>query len=83
MAEAMDSSTEIIYIALLGEGTDVVRPTEGKKLADLVYEVLKPEGYDPDNEEWEFPPGSVVRCERQVWSGEELTVAVSLVTRST
>ncbi len=76
--------TETIYIRLLDEGTDVWRPTLGRKLRSDVYEVLPTAQYDPTDERWEFPPGAVVRCEfqsRSMASGrnEKVRVAVSPV----
>jgi hypothetical protein len=77
MSEETASSTRIvpIYVPLLNEGTSVVRPTQGVKLGDHVYRVLPTRDYDPDDEEWEFPPGSVVECAREVRSGQEILVA--------
>ena len=54
-----------IYIALLDEGTDVWCPAPARKLTDSTYVVLKPADYDPVDETWQFPPGSVVVCERR------------------
>ena len=77
MSEEMATSTSIvpIYIPLLNEGTSVVRPTQGVKLSERVYRVLPTQDYDPDDEEWEFPPGSVVECTREIRSGQEILVA--------
>jgi hypothetical protein len=67
-----------IYIALLDEGTDVWRPTPAKKLADSTYLVLKPSDYDPEDENWQFPPGSTVVCEPRSTSQGVLLTAVRL-----
>ncbi len=80
MSAAMDSSTDTIYVSLLDEGTTVVRPTQGAPLGGGVYEVLATPEYDPDDEHWEFPPGSVVRCVLEMYEGEELLVAKESVT---
>lgn len=50
-----------IYVPLLNEGTEVERPVEASRLlgGDLYYL----HGPVPDEEEWAFTPGSVVRCE--------------------
>jgi len=65
------SPTATIYVRLLDEGTDVWRPTLGRKLGPMKYEVLPTPNYDSDDEKWEFLPGSIVLCG---WSreGEEL-----------
>ena len=77
MSEEMGSSTSVvpIYVPLLNEGTSVVRPTPGVKLSEHVYRILPTRNYDPDDEEWEFPPGSVVECTREIRSGQEILVA--------
>jgi hypothetical protein len=51
-----------IYIPLLDEGTDVWRSAEASLVGPQEYLVLQPPDYDPDDEHWEFPPGSVVKC---------------------
>jgi hypothetical protein len=61
----------VIYIQLLDEGVDVWRPTEGEMIADMVFKVLPTENYDPEDEHWEFPPGTIVRCEKQILYGRE------------
>lgn len=62
------SPTETIYIPLRNEGTDCWRPTEGRMVADMTFEVLPTPDYDPDNEEWEFVPSSIVVCESRALS---------------
>ena len=63
----MDSSPERIqiYVRLLNEGTEVSRPTEAVSCGGGLYRLLPTAGYDPDDEEWEFFPGSVVRAVRR------------------
>ena len=51
----------IIYMPLLNEGTDVWRPVEATQLSGDLYRV---DGSVPEDEEWAFPPGAIVRCER-------------------
>ena len=65
-----------IYIQLLGEGTVVYRPVPAFKLGDNVYRVEGSEIYDPDDEEWEFLPGTVVIVEDRELEGEKVLVAV-------
>ncbi|RLC19092.1 MAG: hypothetical protein DRI57_07590 [Deltaproteobacteria bacterium] len=67
--------TEVIYIPLLNEGTYVFRPAEGLHLGKSIYRILMTEEYDPEDEEWEFPPETVVRCETEFRNGEKLLVA--------
>lgn len=75
MSAAMDSDTKTvdILVRLLEEGTDVSRPTKATVLQNGLYKILPTVGYNPDNETWEFPPGSVVSAEkRRDESGEYL-----------
>ena len=57
-----------IYMPLLNEGVDVWRPVEAAPLSSDTYRV---EGSMPDEEEWAFAPGSIVRCESRTFSGGE------------
>ena len=66
-----------IYVPLLDEGTDVFRPALGVFVSPDVIRVLAPDGYDPDDEHWEFPPGSEVRCVAVLRSGRQILVARS------
>jgi hypothetical protein len=77
MSGAMDSSTEpqTIFVELLDEGTVCLRPTQGVPLGDGRYRLLPTANYDPEDEHWQFPPGCVVRCRTEAWSGKEVLVA--------
>jgi hypothetical protein len=77
MSVEMDSSISAVevFIPLLNEGTDVLRPTRGIRLAPNEVEVLATPDYDPAVEEWQFPPGSKVACATEVRDGRKLLVA--------
>ena len=77
MSAEMVSSTNAIelYVPLLNEGTDVLRPTTGLPLGADVVQVLATADYDPEIEEWEFPPGSKVKCVSEIKGGRRLMVA--------
>lgn len=77
MSAEMASSTSnmTIYIPLLNEGTSVVRPTQAVKLGENMYRVLPTQDFDPNDEEWEFPPGSIVECILETRGGREVLVA--------
>jgi hypothetical protein len=77
MSAEMVSSTDTveIYIPLLSEGTDVLRPAKGLVLGTDVVQVLATTDYDPAIEEWEFPPGSRVRCVSEFREGRQLLIA--------
>ena len=69
--------TEVIYVALLDEGTDVWRPVEAEQIGTERFRIVSANP-DPANEHWEFAPDSVVRCERRKLSGGYCLVATSL-----
>ena len=77
MSVEMGSSTSTveIFIPLLNEGTDVLRPTQGLVLGSNEVHVLPTPNYDSTVEEWEFPPGTKVRCVKEFRGGRELLVA--------
>jgi len=60
----MKNETTEICVRLLDEGTETVRPTQGVALGNNVYKLLPTSNYDPEDERWEFLPGSIVRCEK-------------------
>jgi hypothetical protein len=51
-----------IHVRLLDEGTDCSRPTKGVVLGSGLFKLLPTDNYDPDDEHWEFLPGSIVRA---------------------
>ncbi len=48
-------------------------------LGDNVYRILRPSDYDPEDEEWQFLPGSIVKCELTDWGKEPLLLATQLI----
>jgi len=65
-----------IYIQLLEEGTKVYRPVPACQIEDNLYEVGGFEIYDPEDEVWEFTPGTYVLVEEQHFDGENVLVAI-------
>ena len=72
----MDTNT--IYVQLLNEGTIAYRQTTGCKVSEEYYRLLPTEHYDPEDEEWEFEPNTIVRCEFKELSAGNVLVAVEL-----
>ena len=72
---AFSTSGIVIYVPLLNEGTDVLRPTRGILVQPDIVRVIATPDYDPCDEEWEYPPGSTVRCVKERWEGREILVA--------
>jgi len=65
-----------IYVQLLEDGTKVYRPVPANKIENGIYEVAGFEIYDPEDETWEFPPGTHVVVEEQNLEGETVLVAI-------
>ena len=78
MLAAMASNTEIemIFVRLLDEGTDVMRPVQAAKIESGNFRLIEPTDYDPEYETWEFTPGSIVRCDARRINDEMILVAV-------
>lgn len=55
------ANTVQINVYLLDEGTDSWRPTQATVLGNDLYRILATDNYDPNNEKWEFLPGSLVK----------------------
>ena len=68
MAARPDRTT--VYVKLLDEGVDVWRPVPAEDLGQRRYRILPTDNYDPDDETWEFLPGTAAVCEpRQLSDG--------------
>ena len=52
-----------IHVRLLDEGTDCSRPTRGVVVGNGLFKLLPTVDYDPNDEHWEFLPGSIVRVQ--------------------
>jgi hypothetical protein len=63
-----------IYMRLLDEGVDVWRPVQAEPRSDGSYVVLGPV---PADEEWEFAPRTIVRCEPKMLTEGKTLVAVA------
>ena len=66
----------IVYIRLLDEGSEAARPTCAVDLGNGLFKILPTPNYDSEDERWEFPPGSVVRCELRNHEGQDYLLAV-------
>ena len=62
---------ETIYISLLDEGTSTWRPVEALKLGEGIF-VISTDTEEPEDEEWEFKPGTKVKCKKHTFSGGEM-----------
>ena len=69
---------DLIYVALLGEGTTVYRPVSAIFIEPGVYLLEGQDTYDPEDEVWEFLPGTKVIVESTVLAkGEAVPVAIA------
>ncbi len=68
-----------VYVQLLNEGTTCYRPAPFVQLGHDTVQLLAPPGYCPEDEEWEFVPGSVVRLAWKILSSGRVLVAAEEV----
>jgi len=78
MSVSQDSNTGrvVIFVRLLDEGTNVLRPVDALHLGNGLFKIMATPNYDPEDEKWEHPPGSVVRTERRRNQTGEYLLAV-------
>jgi hypothetical protein len=65
---------ETVYVAMKNEGVEVWRPVESESLGDSLYRLGDAAG--SEDEDWEFPAGSIVRCETRALADGHALVAV-------
>lgn len=53
-----------IHVQLLNEGSPTARPALARRLDNGFYQIILSDDYDPEDEDWQFVPGDVVRCEK-------------------
>jgi hypothetical protein len=54
-----------VEIYVLIPEDDAYKPVQALSLGNGLYRILPASDYDPEDAEWEFPPGSIVRCEER------------------
>lgn len=65
-----------IMVPLVDEGVEYWRPAPALQLNELAYTLL---GFVPEEENWQFQPGDIVRCEiRNFEYRKQALVAVAL-----
>lgn len=72
------NNIKIIHIRLLDEIVDVWRPTKAIELENEIFQVLPTIDYDKNDEEWEFVPGSIVKCATKEFDQGHGLVAIAL-----
>jgi hypothetical protein len=68
-----------IYVNLLGEGINLLRPVRAENLGRDFYRIVEAV---PDGETWEFGPGQVVRCQKRKLSTGKAMVAIEEAPRA-
>ena len=63
---------------LLNEGTPVWRPVEAIQIGKDTYQVPT-DTVVSDDEEWQFQPGTIVKCRTETLSGGDRLVAYEAV----
>lgn len=66
-----------IYVALLNEGADVWRPVAATHIDDVVWQI--DDQLIPDDEEWQFRPGSMVAVAERRGDRGSYLIAVKLL----
>lgn len=66
-----------VYVRLLNEGVNVYRPVPASPVSASIFLLGGSDIYDPEDEEWEFLPGSLVIVEERILAGESVLVAIS------
>lgn len=72
------SKTVIIYVALLNEGTACWRPVLASPISDDLFQIVDPQ---PEDEEWEFKTGQIVRCKQGTFQDGSGLVAFESIDR--
>jgi len=68
-----------VYIRLLDEGVKAYRPASALHVTSNIYVIDDVDTYDPEDEKWEFLPGTRVVVEERVLEGETVLVAIANV----
>ena len=68
-----------IYVALVGEGLNLMRTVRAEHLGRDFYKIIEPM---PEGETWEFATGQVVRCKKRNLSTGKGLVAVEEAPRA-
>lgn len=74
--------TTNVFVRLLNEGTRVLRPAPAVPRGGMRFRLIEPEDYDPEDEQWEFLPGSTVVCRAERSSEGDVLVAVATSSES-
>jgi len=71
-------NTVTVHVRLPEEG-NCARPTQAVPLGNNLFKLLPIENYKKSEEVWEFPPESIVKCEKRNYTGKDFLLAVEEV----
>jgi hypothetical protein len=54
-----------------------LRVTHARKMSNGLYKILTTPHYDPDRENWNFPPGSLVKLKKKVVPEGKIIIAIA------
>jgi hypothetical protein len=74
----LDYGPCVVYVPLNAAGPEWWRPTPAEPVGGDVFRIVAPDDYAPDQEDWKFAPGSLVRCKHAALEDGEYLIAVSL-----
>lgn len=76
----MSEKTIEVFVVLLEEGTPTIRGTDAIDLGGGQVKLLPTDNYDPEDEIWEFVPGSIVKVKpHKSYRGEDILLAYEKV----
>jgi hypothetical protein len=71
------SNTVQIYVEVLNEGSPTLRSTQAIEQGNGILKLLPADNYNPQDEQWAFPPGSLVRGEKKMNGKKEILFAIA------
>jgi len=71
------TNTVTVYVDLPEEGSPTIRPMQAIDLGNGLFKLLPTSNDDPEDEAWQFSPGTIVRCEKKIYQGKEDLLAVA------
>ena len=75
--DSVSKNTIQAYVELLDEAIDTWRPVQAEGVGNGIFRLLPTPNYDPEDEKWEFPPGSLVRLVKKELSDGSVLVAIA------
>ena len=72
-------TTQEVHVFLPEEAVDTWRPTQAIVVGEGLYRLLPTPDYDPEDEVWEFLPGTIVRVVEKKLNGRFGVIDTCLV----